>query len=268
MASKMKQTMDINEQLKIAYANQEDTGEKDYKHLINADPDIIDDPLATDEMPSMKVSYQDSANKPELKQDPVDNQEPVTANKEAYTPTAPAPVEQKQTIQTQPQPEVQTQPKYKPNIDQQANRQLIADSTVNTNTISKIINIYDLYKTYDGRTQSTVRKFVKVESDEIEKVIYGVLTVNEADLYSLIDLVELKLEDGTSRAFSLMSLSDNRLAKVSELLMLFNPEYTEHKIDNRIQFCRELEAGIETLKEESLKYLSPVKDLLVIAKDE
>lgn len=131
-------------------------------------------------------------------------------------------------------------------------------------SIKKIIDITDKYRSYDEQIKSVVNKFVRAENDNIEEVVFKILNTNKSEINALIDLVDLKNEDGTSRAFSLMSYDINRLNQVSNLLIIFNSQYDKIAIDNKIEFCRNLERGIDTLNPESLNYLSPVRELLVL----
>lgn len=228
--SKMKQTMDIAEQLKIAQSNAEDTGEGDYSNILKSTKSVNNDKTDT------RVEISKEAK-------PIEETKNIEVNKEvSNNPKHKEPVKENRSpiknIAAQPRP------------------------TMSKDYIRKVIMITDIYRSYDESIQGVVKKFIKAESDDIEDVIYTTLTTDKTQITALIDLVELKEEDGTSRAFSLMSLDNDRLVQVSNLLSLFNTEYNAIDMNNKIDFCRNLESGINTLKEESLDYLAPVKELL------
>lgn len=231
---KMRQTMDIAEQLKIAQSNAEDTGEGDYSNILKSKKPVNEDRAGTQ----------------------------AQASKESV------PIVEKETIKETSSTEVPKEivddsPKYKePTREPIKNIANQPKPIMSKDYIKRVIMITDIYRSYDDSIQGVVKKFVKAESDDIEDVIYTTLTTDKTQITALIDLVELKEEDGTSRAFSLMSLDNDRLLQVSNLLSLFNTDYNSIDMNNKIDFCRNLESGINTLKEESLDYLAPVKELL------
>ena len=96
------------------------------------------------------------------------------------------------------------------------------------------------------------------------------MNVSQAEQEGMNDLVSLKEEERTSRAFTLISLSDSRLAHLHNLTLLFNQNYNPRTSldENRIMFCRELETGIESLDVVVLKHLRPIDRLLSIVRGE
>ena len=136
-------------------------------------------------------------------------------------------------------------------------------------SILKVISIADRYRNLDDDIKHSINAFVGVSKDNINTsenlsaVIYGVLNTESKKKNGLINLVRLKEEERTSRAFSLISLSDVDLLAVQDLTTIFNHTFIP-KTDisaNKILFCRELENGIETLPNETLRLLKPIHTL-------
>lgn len=136
-------------------------------------------------------------------------------------------------------------------------------------SILKVISIADRYRNLDDDIKHSINAFVGVSKDNINTsenlsaVIYGVLNTEAKKKNGLINLVRLKEEERTSRAFSLISLSDVDLLAVQDLTTIFNHTFIP-KTDisaNKILFCRELENGIETLPNETLRLLKPIHTL-------
>ena len=136
-------------------------------------------------------------------------------------------------------------------------------------SILKVISIADRYRSLDDDIKHSINAFVGVSKDNINTsenlsaVIYGVLNTEAKKKNGLINLVRLKEEERTSRAFSLISLSDVDLLAVQDLTTIFNHTFIP-KTDisaNKILFCRELENGIETLPNETLRLLKPIHTL-------
>ena len=121
----------------------------------------------------------------------------------------------------------------------------------------------------DDDIKHSINAFVGVSnnnintSENLSAVIYGVLNTEAKKKNGLINLVRLKEEERTSRAFSLISLSDVDLLAVQDLTTIINHTFIP-KTDisaNKILFCRELENGIETLPNETLRLLKPIHTL-------
>lgn len=136
-------------------------------------------------------------------------------------------------------------------------------------SILKVISIADRYRNLDDDIKHSINAFVGVSnnnintSENLSAVIYGVLNTEAKKKNGLINLVRLKEEERTSRAFSLISLSDVDLLAVQDLTTIFNHTFIP-KTDisaNKILFCRELENGIETLPNETLRLLKPIHTL-------
>ena len=227
--SKMKQTMDIAEQLKIAEDNAEDSGEGDYSKILP---------------PKNKSESTVKEGKEEIpKEEPKDSTK-VTVKTEEKKPAT-----KFKTVTTEPVIKEEARP---------------SSNVMSKEYIKKVIMITDTYRSYDESIKGVIKKFIKAESEDIEEIIFKSLSTNKTEVNALIDLVDLKREDGTSRAFSLMSYDDERLTQVSNLLAIFNSDYNIADTDNKIEFCRNLEKGISSLKEESLEYLDPVRELLIL----
>lgn len=136
-------------------------------------------------------------------------------------------------------------------------------------SILKVISIADRYRNLDDDIKHSINAFVGVSnnnintSENLSAVIYRVLNTEAKKKNGLINLVRLKEEERTSRAFSLISLSDVDLLAVQDLTTIFNHTFIP-KTDisaNKILFCRELENGIETLPNETLRLLKPIHTL-------
>ena len=142
--------------------------------------------------------------------------------------------------------------------------------TITVKSISNIINILDLFRTYEEKTQTICKQFLDVDSNcndttiDINAIIlYNILNIDNTKKVGLNDLVKLKEEERTSRAFSLIALDNTRLIPLKELVEMFNPEYTNtFDISDKINYCKELESGIDSLNNNSLLHLKPINELL------
>ena len=141
---------------------------------------------------------------------------------------------------------------------------------ITVKSISNIINILDLFRTYEEKTQTICKQFLDVDSNcndttiDINAIIlYNILNIDNTKKVGLNDLVKLKEEERTSRAFSLIALDNTRLIPLKELVEMFNPEYTNtFDISDKINYCKELESGIDILNNNSLLHLKPINELL------
>ena len=141
---------------------------------------------------------------------------------------------------------------------------------ITVKSISNIINILDLFRTYEEKTQTICKQFLDVDSNcndttiDINAIIlYNILNIDNTKKVGLNDLVKLKEEERTSRAFSLIALDNTRLIPLKELVEMFNPEYTNtFDISDKINYCKELESGIDSLNNNSLLHLKPINELL------
>lgn len=259
----MKQTISISDQLKGAFANQEETGEGNVADFIKANPATLEkDPEPTPvEKPKVEK---------EIKQ-PVFVKEREQRN---IVPPPPPPkgfFENAKVIDEEPVHEPDFVPRpiikeetpvvEKPKID------FSTDEPVSVNAIEKIVNLFEKYNSFDPKIQNFVKQFVGVgrEEQNISVLLYNIINVSEYEKTGLNDLVTLKREERTSRAFSLMSLPLERLKKIKDLVLLFNDNYNS-SIDSsdKILYCKDIEKGIESLDPTSLKYLAPINELLSI----
>ena len=143
-------------------------------------------------------------------------------------------------------------------------------------TITLIVKVSDAYRQLEPNIQNTIKQFIKVDknltsnANDLGLIINGLMNVSQAEQEGMNDLVSLKEEERTSRAFTLISLSDSRLAHLHNLTLLFNQNYNPRTSldENRIMFCRELETGIESLDVVVLKHLRPIDRLLSIVRGE
>lgn len=143
-------------------------------------------------------------------------------------------------------------------------------------TITLIVKVSDAYRQLEPNIQNTIKQFIKVDknltsnANDLGLIINGLMNVSQAEQEGMNDLVSLKEEERTSRAFTLISLPDSRLAHLHNLTLLFNQNYNPRTSldENRIMFCRELETGIESLDVVVLKHLRPIDRLLSIVRGE
>ena len=143
-------------------------------------------------------------------------------------------------------------------------------------TITLIVKVSDAYRQLEPNIQNTIKQFIKVDknltsnANDLGLIINGLMNVSQAEQEGMNDLVSLKEEERTSRAFTLISLSDSRLSHLHNLTLLFNQNYNPRTSldENRIMFCRELETGIESLDVVVLKHLRPIDRLLSIVRGE
>lgn len=144
------------------------------------------------------------------------------------------------------------------------------DKTLTVQSISNIVKMLDLYRTYEDKTQTICKQFLDIEDscndttlDINAVVIYNILNIDKTKKTGLDDLVKLKEEERTSRAFSLIALDNSRLLPLKDITEMFNPGYTNSfDISDKINFCKELESGIDSLNDNALIHLKPINELL------
>lgn len=228
-----KNKLSIAEQLRIAAEGAEPEDGGDYKSVIDGTSDGRDYKFKTTE-PYVEPMIENKPAEPIVRSEPVKEEPRVSIPEPVIAP-----------------------------VKQSDNTELSEKS------ILKVISIADRYRNLDDDIKHSINAFVGVSKDNINTsenlsaVIYGVLNTEAKKKNGLINLVRLKEEERTSRAFSLISLSDVDLLAVQDLTTIFNHTFIP-KTDisaNKILFCRELENGIETLPNETLRLLKPIHTL-------
>lgn len=149
----------------------------------------------------------------------------------------------------------------KPEINVLNNKQTV----LSLENIVKVINIFNVYNTMEERAQKTACNYLKVSpSSSPAEVVQAVLITTKSEISGLTDLVNLRKDEGVTRAFNLMSLSNDRLEKLNELIPLFIKNYNQDyslQID-KVSYCRIVEHGISKISEQALEILRPVSLLL------
>lgn len=267
----------LGDRLKEVYQYVEKPSEGAAELYIAADPSVIDDPLSTYNKNTKDTKI---VNIPTVEQiTPIQKSEPVQ-NLRQFQQSEPEPtVEQLNTVTPISQevhiPEpVQQYKQHSSEYEEQKPTPISSiyanDDSINEKSIARVIRILDLYRGYDVRIQQTINQFIKINKQEsdLSKVIYGIINVKDSEQVALEDLVSLKEEERTSRAFSLMGLPDNRLLNLRDLVVIFNSNFIPKlTISDRVLYCREIEGGIESLDVNSLKFLKPINEILLISKD-
>ena len=149
----------------------------------------------------------------------------------------------------------------KPEINVLNNKQTV----LSLENIVKVINIFNVYNTMEERAQKTACNYLKVSPNSSPaEVVQAVLITTKSEISGLTDLVNLRKDEGVTRAFNLMSLSNDRLEKLNELIPLFIKNYNQDyslQID-KVSYCRIVEHGISKISEQALEILRPVILLL------
>lgn len=149
----------------------------------------------------------------------------------------------------------------KPEINVLNNKQTV----LSLENIVKVINIFNVYNTMEERAQKTACNYLKVSPNSSPaEVVQAVLITTKSEISGLTDLVNLRKDEGVTRAFNLMSLSNDRLEKLNELIPLFIKNYNQDyslQID-KVSYCRIVEHGISKISEQALEILRPVSLLL------
>ena len=137
----------------------------------------------------------------------------------------------------------------KPEINVLNNKQTV----LSLENIVKVINIFNVYNTMEERAQKTACNYLKVSPNSSPaEVVQAVLITTKSEI------------SGLTRAFNLMSLSNDRLEKLNELIPLFIKNYNQDyslQID-KVSYCRIVEHGISKISEQALEILRPVSLLL------
>lgn len=179
----------------------------------------------------------------------------------AVSPTATKTVEEKPKVVTQVIEETKEVPQAKNPI---ATTIMDSATIISVESINKVINVYTDYLNMDPTVQKTTRAFLQVTEDSPSKVVYSVLNSTKSDMIGLNDLVDLRVMDGVTRAFTLMELDNTRLSKLDELVTMFAKEYsqTHNMATEKVKFCKSLEKGISFIPEKALEHLAPISELL------
>lgn len=288
---KSKQQLSIEEQLAIASAGAAPKSGSQHKSVIEIGDDVVLDSETKKSLekksapPVEQKSVIDELNTPSYSAPveptpqpaPTNMYTPQPASNNTYIPPAPpqAPiyqVEQPAPVEPTVQPQF-TAPTQHPTMPK-AMTTTHFNTTLNADSIAIMLAMCDMYREMDGNVQEVIKRFVQVDKnldtspEQLSQVIYGILQVSDRQKVGLTDLVSLKEEERTSRAFSLISLSDDRLEAIQELTILFNNDFTPQNNvkSNKILFCRELENGIETLSSNTLSLLKPIDSLFELLK--
>lgn len=160
--------------------------------------------------------------------------------------------------------EVIQEPKEE-NTLQEEQKETHNETVLNTKEISKVIKIYEKYNTFDERVQRTVLKHLNLElENKVEDVIFALLNYNKEDTMELF--VELRLQDGVTRAFNLFALQEETLASINAIVESFSPYKQTVSLANKVEYCRVLERGIAEIPEKAIDHFRPLGELINIAK--
>lgn len=160
--------------------------------------------------------------------------------------------------------EVIQEPKEE-NTLQEEQKETHNETVLNAKEISKVIQIYEKYNTFDERVQRTVLKHLNLElENQVEDVIFALLNYNKEDTMEL--LVELRLQDGVTRAFNLFALQEETLASINAIVESFSPYKQTVSLANKVEYCRVLERGIAEIPEKAIDHFRPLGELINIAK--
>lgn len=151
------------------------------------------------------------------------------------------------------------------------------NGNLNIQNVSMIIEMADIYRGLDRQVQEIIKRFIKVNKEltsnnpkDLSNILLGIINVSSKERMGLNDLISLKTEERTSRAFSMVALNSERLKAVQDLVLLFNSSYCpKQNMDinsNKILFCRELEIGIDSLSHSTLELLKPINTLFLAIK--
>lgn len=160
--------------------------------------------------------------------------------------------------------EVIQEPKEE-NTLQEEQKETHNETVLNAKEISKVIQIYEKYNTFDERVQRTVLKHLNLElENQVEDVIFALLNYNKEDTMEL--LVELRLQDGVTRAFNLFALQEETLASINAIVESFSPYKQTASLADKVEYCRVLERGIAEIPEKAIDHFRPLGELINIAK--
>lgn len=231
----------LNDRLKNAYSAAEQSNEGDVASLLGIAPDPEDtlykqplhlnEPIPTEpinSVPSIPVYPQENfiqETSQEIYQEPI-NYQPV------------------QNIQ----PDIQTK-----DIEEKIT------TKVSIQDISRIIKISDKYHSFEDGVKKNICKILQCSSD-LSEIIHSVLYIDNENKTGFVDLVNLKEEERTSRAFTLMSLTESRVKKIRELISLFGKDISLTETD-KVGILRETENAINNLSDTVFQYLIPIRDL-------
>lgn len=253
-------TKSVAEQLMEAYQASENTGEGNFQKLINSDPRDVTEEYNQKQAETEKkaIVVEPEPVKVEAQQT---TQQYTTSQYVApqYSEPKPQPVHTPEPVYT---PETKTPTYTAPSVSYNTTNYL------DVRDIRQVVRILDTYRNFDIKIQESVKQFIQLNSEDIGDIINGIINVTNEEKFGLRDLVQLKEEERTSRAFSLVALPDQRLHKVRDLVLLFNNNFKPREnFSDRVLYCREVEIGIEELPKQALAFLKPISTLLAIEKE-
>lgn len=141
---------------------------------------------------------------------------------------------------------------------------------VSASFLDGVIHMTDELRSLDAQKTKSLHAFLQIDSEEQGEgdIVYALLQSEERRATALIDLVNLYREDGVSRAFSLMALSDLRLDNLSNIVTIFSnkEDYTAKDLrTERIEFCRSLQEAIANFPSSILDNLESIAKILELA---
>lgn len=288
--SGLKQTMSTRDMLSMAYSDSETTTDKKFYDAIEVDPEVLTDDMATIEVAKPKVEYSTEYTSNETVETATYTPQPVADSTPAYepqpepvvstpietyniqeplvaptppqpTPVAQEPVEQPMTSSyySSYTPESAPKPPVVNSINLDANM-------ITQEVITKVIGAYELYRSYPEPVRHTVSQYLGIEKDTGDAfVIYKLFDLESDEKNALSKFVELKKTERYTRSFDLIGLYDTNpvlLDKVRDLAQTFNAEFKPTiPSGSKIDYCKEIEVGIEMLDSRALTVLDPITKL-------
>lgn len=290
----------LSDKLNKAYASSESSGEQDYKKYAKGVP-VPEEESAPQPPKEEKViktsnqeSHKESSNRPfqESQQEsfnrPVQESQPIRAGEEYQqerpnednfkTLSGQPAIEQEPVQESRPEPhrESYQEPARESKRDSRfGNFDMLSnedrDSTVthqssselNEQTISSIIDVYNAYSEMSDSEKKYLVGFLGLDSDESAKVIYAVHTLDKSSLKALTSLVKLYNEDGVTRAFELMSMDEDELYAIEDIVLSISRGSTVLDMKKgKINYCKSLESTISKISSTAMRNLIPIGSLL------
>lgn len=140
----------------------------------------------------------------------------------------------------------------------------VKTTSLDKDTISDIITIYEQYKEMDESSKYNLSRFLNINTDTVEDTIYGILNVEASSVASIGSLISLFNEEPVSRVFTIVSMEGKELKSIENALRTINNKV---KIDidvdrDKIAYCKKLEEIISSTPESVVNLLKPVEKIL------
>lgn len=132
------------------------------------------------------------------------------------------------------------------------------------NDISIIVNTSNEFIKLDDDTKEAIKKYFAEKNDN--KLLAAILNEPVPKRKAFIAIVNAQGASDVDRAFFLMSLDDNLLDEIGQVLIKYNQSEVDLELikSNKIEYCRSIEKTISSLGPENERHLNALLNIFKI----